>query len=335
MASGDEDGSLRSVSRALLGNTFVAGLKFAAASLTGSSAMVSEGFHSVGYVINQLALFIGIKRGTKRSDRRFPFGRGKERYAWNMIAVMVVGFLGGITALHGFHAIHSGHLPDYLENTKIFWVVQAVLGASLLIEGYTLWVAKRVVWQQKGEETLFDYIRESSDPTGYAVLFEDSIAVFGILIAAAGIWLAVITGNPIYDGISAMIIAAMMLGMAIFLLFINMTLITGRSDPELEKEIEKFIMSHPSVERVHRISTEMRGANIISADVWLELKEEAVFHHISNGSDKSRLTTTRVIVEATYAHVTALVDDIRRSICAKFPEVEFLCIEPEFPKRSV
>ena len=151
MASGDGGGSLRSVSRALIGNTVVAGLKFTAASLTGSSAMFSEALHSTGDTTNQIALFVGIKRGTKRADRAFPFGRGKERYAWNVVAIMIVGFLGGITALHGFHAIHSGHLPDYLENTKTFWIVKAVLAASLLIEGYTLFFSKKVLLKQKLE----------------------------------------------------------------------------------------------------------------------------------------------------------------------------------------
>lgn len=343
MAGDGGDDSLVSVTRALLGNSVVATLKFTGAFLTGSSAMFSEAFHSVGDVTNQAALLVGIKRGIKRADPRFPFGRGKERYAWNLIAVMIVGFLGGITAKHAFESIIDGHVPDYLENANAlfsvgavsvtsFWVVQAILSTSLLIEGYTLWVAKKVVWKQKGEKSLWEYIRESSDPTAYAVLFEDSVAVLGVLIAVAGIWFTTTTGNPLFDGIAAMCIAALILTMAIFLLFANIPLITGRSDPELHAEIEKLILSHPSVERVHRISTEIRGADSVSANVWVEFKEEAIYHDISNGSGKAGLLTPRAIVEMGYSHVTELIDSLRHYIMKEFPEVTFLCIEPEFPK---
>jgi zinc transporter 9 len=344
MGAKDGESSLLSVTWAIFGNSAVAALKFSAASLTGSSAMFSEAFHSVGDVLNQLVLFVGIKRGTKRSDRRFPFGRGKERYGWNLVAIMIVGFLGGITAFHGFQSIVHGHIPDYLEEDKVilsvgavslslFWIVQLVLGASLVIEGYTLWVAKKVVWKQKGKKSLWEYVQESSDPTGYSVLFEDSVAVLGVSIAAAGIWLTVGTGNPVFDGIAAMCISALMLGSTLFLGRILMALISGRSSAKLEGEMEQFIKSHPSVEQVHRISTEIRGAGIISADVWVEFKEEAIFHHIS--TDESRTSTLRTphtIVEATYAHVTGLLDTLRQAMKERFPELEFLCVEPEFPR---
>jgi len=142
-SEGDDKGSLRSVTRALCGNSIVATLKFFAAFLTGSSAMLSEALHSLGDVANQIALFVGIERGIKRANQRFPFGRGKERYAWNLVAIMIVVFLGGITALQGFHAIVEGHIPDYLEKGKVvisfggvnissFWIVQGVLGAHCL-----------------------------------------------------------------------------------------------------------------------------------------------------------------------------------------------------------
>ena len=178
-------------------------------------------------------------------------------------------------------------------------------------------------------------MHQSSDPTGYAVLFEDIVAVFGIFIAAAGIWLTASTGNAIFDGIAAMCVAALMFGTAIFLGRIIMVLIAGRSSAELEGEIAQFIQGHPSVERVHRISTEIRGAGVISADVWVEFKEEAIFHHISNGFQKSPLDTPRAVVEATYGHVTGLVDTLKKAMKEKFPELEFICVEPEFPRSVV
>ena len=205
-------------------------------------------------------------------------------------------------------------------------------GSSLLVEGYTLWVAKKVVWKQKGEESLWEYIGESSDPTGYAVLFEDSVAVVGVTVAAAGIWLTVTTGNPVFDGVAAIIIAIMMLAMATFLLFINITLITGRSDQDLEKAMKEFILDNPNVERVHRISTEMRGAEIVSANVWVELNEWAIYRHVSNGSGESIPMNSREIVEMSYARITEIVDSLRRSIMQQFPEIQFICIEPEFPR---
>lgn len=348
MSEDSSRSSKRSVIWALCGNSSVMCLKFVAAGLTGSSAMLAEGLHSAGDVINQIALYLGIKQGSKKPDQNFPFGYGRARYLWNCVAALLVALLAGITLYKGISTIFYGHVPDYISSDKTIlslsvlnfelsitpvMIALLILAASLLVEGYTLLIAKRVVWRQKGSCSFIKYIRETSDPTGIAVFLEDLVAELGVSIAIAGILVTMFTRSPLFDGIAALVIALMMFGVAILMIYLNGILLIGKSDSEIEVKIKDLIGKHPIVERVHRVHTQIFGSNIIFAVIWVEFREEVIYEHVANGASK-KLTdkSPRQIVDVTYNHIAKLTDELRRYIKEYLPNVLFICIEAETPR---
>lgn len=351
--SSDEDSSKKSVVWALSGNSAVMLLKFIAFALTVSSAMLAEALHSLGDVVNQIALLLGITHGSKKPDRRHPYGYGRARFLWNCFAAAVVAFLAGVTLYKGIGTVFHGHVPDYILSSESIFALTfagfklsitplvitfAILGASLVIEGKTLLVAKAAVWKQKGNSSLIKYIRETSDPTGVAVFLEDFVAELGVATAVIGIVATkYFSGNPVFDGIAAVAIAAMMFCTALLLLYLNGVLLLGRSHFEIEEKIQTWVMELPSVERIHRLHTEIRGPHVVSIALWVELKEEAIYEHVSNGALLGLIgKNPREIVDETYNRTARLTDEVRNHIKAHLEDQDFecfVCVEAEAPRK--
>ena len=244
---------------ALLGNTLVAITKFIAAVLTGSSAMLSEGIHSVVDTGNQLLLLLGLHRAKKPADEQFPFGHGKEVYFWSFIVALLIFAVGaGVSLYEGIqHLLH----PVPIENPYINYIV---LGLAILFEGAALRYALTEFSRAKGKWGYLEAVQKGKDPTMFVVLFEDSAAIIGLLVAFSGVFLSHMTGNLLFDGLASVIIGLILGGTAIWLAFETKGLLIGESaNQKVVAVIRSIVSGYPQVEHVNEILTMHMGPNYI------------------------------------------------------------------------
>ena len=205
----------RAVQAAMLGNLGVAGAKLSAWATTGSAALLAEAIHSLADLGNQILLAYGLQQSLRAADDTRPYGYGLEQYVWTMVSGVSMFILGaGATVSHGFHALYH---PEPLASVP---VALGVLGAAGLLEGYTLSVAWAEVKAEAAKlgMSAADYLRHGPDPLNPAVLLEDSVAVVGVGVAAAGIGLTALTGNPAFDAAGSIAVGGMLGCVAVFII---------------------------------------------------------------------------------------------------------------------
>jgi zinc transporter 9 len=241
---------------ALIGNGILTFVKLGAFVVSGSGSMFSEAVHSFADTINQALLFVGIRRSERPADALFHYGYGADRYLYSLLSAVGIFVLGcGVTVYHGIHDLI--HPPEVGTS----WVPLVVLGVSLVVEGIVLAFAARVVWAKKGEQSLWEYLRNTTDPTVAAVLLEDAVACIGVLVALVGIGLAQVTGDPTFDAIAAIMIGLLLGAVAVLLGIRNRALLLGPAiPPALQAEVEAFLRSQPTVQRLRRARSKIVGA---------------------------------------------------------------------------
>ncbi len=229
---------------AIAANVLIAITKFIAAGFTGSSAMLSEGIHSVIDTGNDLLLLLGMKKADRKPDKQHPFGYGKEVYFWSFVVSILLFSLGGGFAI--YEGIISILNPEPIQDPV--WSY-SVLGASILFEGTSLTIATKKFYQtNKRKGNIVGSIIRSKDPTNFAVILEDSAAVTGLLIALAGVFLSLKLDNPYFDGIASLLIGLLLLSMATFLARETKGLLLGESArPEILNMIENVLKNNKNV----------------------------------------------------------------------------------------
>jgi len=286
---------------ALAGNAAIAGTKFAAAAYTGSSAMLSEAVHSLVDTGNQLLLLHGLRRAARPPTPQHPFGHGLELYFWTfVVAVLIFGAGAGVSVLEGIERIRA---PHPVENV---WVNYAVLGASLLFEGAVWIVALREFRAEKGSRPWLEAVRASKDPTVFTVLFEDTAALIGLLVALVSLVLANALSWPMLDGIASVLIGAILAATAAFLAYECLGLLTGESaDPEVRASVRRIATAEPSVERLNEALTMHFGPRDILVALSLDFQDarsaaevEAAVTRIERAIKSVHPEVRRVFVEA-------------------------------------
>jgi cation diffusion facilitator family transporter len=218
---------------ALAGNLMVALAKFAAAAMTGSAAMTSEAVHSLIDTLNEVLLLYGIARSKRPADRTHPMGYGRELYFWSFVVALLIFALGaGVAFYEGFNHIA---VPQPIERPGVIF---AVLAASLAFEGTSWWISIRAFGAAKRNLGWWEAFRRSKDPPAFIVVFEDSAALLGIAVVAAGTTAALLTGDARWDGAASLVIAAILAGVAVLLAQESKELLIGeRADPALSDAI--------------------------------------------------------------------------------------------------
>lgn len=262
-------GNRKVVVAALLGNAAVAATKFGAAVFTGSSAMLSEGVHSLVDTSNQLLMLYGMRRASRPPDPCHPFGHGRELYFWSFIVALMVFALGaGVSFYEGVR--HLRH-PSEMESA---WANYAVIGASLVFEGASWWISYRSFGAEKGRRGWFAAFRESKDPTTFTVLFEDSAAMLGLLVAFAGVALSQATGDPRYDGYASIGIAVILAIAAALLARETKQLLLGESaQAVVYTDILRIAAEDPDVRHANGVVTEQLGPHTIVAALSAEFDD--------------------------------------------------------------
>lgn len=293
-------GSKLVVVAALCGNLAIAITKFIAAGITGSSAMVSEGVHSTVDTTNQMLLLYGMKRAAKPPSQSHPFGYGRELYFWAFIVALLVFALGaGISIYEGIS--HIRH-PAPITNPVVNYVV---LGISLLFEGGTWWVALREFRRQKGEMGYFEAFRRSKDPTTFTVLFEDTAAMLGLLIALAGIGASQVLGMPVLDGAASIAIGVVLAISSLLLARETKGLLLGESaHPRVRDAILDIAARDPAVRRANGVFTVQMGPASVVAVLSAEFEDalttpeiEACIGRIEEAVEQAHPSVTALFVK--------------------------------------
>jgi cation diffusion facilitator family transporter len=254
-------GTLKAVWAALAGNLLVAGAKFVAAAVTGSAAMLSEAVHSLVDTINELLLLYGMARSARPADPEHPLGYARELYFWSFVVALLIFALGaGVSAYQGIHRLLD---PQAIKNPVVIYIV---LAASLLFEGGSWIVGARAFRQTKRKLGWWDAFRQSKDPPAFIVVFEDSAAVLGLLVAAGGTTAAILTGDSRWDGAASCLIAAILAGVALLLGQESKALLIGeRADPALSDAIFRMAAGIAGVCKANSIATVQLAPNNIVA----------------------------------------------------------------------
>jgi cation diffusion facilitator family transporter len=260
---------------ALTANGIISVLKFVAAALSGSTAMLAEGFHSVADTGNQLFLLRGSAASRLRPSVRFPFGRGKEAYFWAFMVAVFLFVGGGVVAFtEGLDRLRH---PHEAEGGLTFNLI--VLGVAAFFEIVIAFrPALKEFNRRRGTRRVWRTIREAKDPTLLVVLFEDSVAVLGITVATAGLLLTEFTGDPHWDGIASMVIGVMLAATAWLLAIETKGLLVGESaSRQVRSSIRAAALSVPEVETVERLLTMHLGPDeiLVNMDVAVEAGKTA------------------------------------------------------------
>jgi cation diffusion facilitator family transporter len=293
--------STKVIIAALIGNTAISITKFFAAFMTGSSAMLSEGVHSLVDTGNQVLLLHGMKQAKKPADEEFPFGHGKEIYFWSFVVAILIFAVGsGVSIYEGIrHVIH----PSQIENPMVNYVV---LGLAMVFEGGAWFFAFKEFGKVKGKRGYIEAVQRGKDPSMFVVLFEDSAALLGLLIALLGIWLAQVTGNPVFDGVASILIGVILGGTAIWLAIETKGLLIGEgANKEIIASIRLLAESFAEVDKVNELLTMHMGPEFILVNISIRFKRgqltreiEAVIQDIDSVIKAKHGFVKRIFVEA-------------------------------------
>ena len=257
---------------ALGANAAIAVLKLIAGLITGSAAMLAEAAHSIADTFTEVFLLTALRRSSRPADRTHPFGYGKERYFWSLIAAVSIFVSGAVFAFYeGFRTIFGE--PEEQTSPLIGYIV---LGLAFVLEGIS-WV--RAVKQVRGEaadvdRSLSRYLKLIDDPTVKTVFFEDSAALVGILLAFGGLALHDATGSAFWDGLASVLIGVLLAGVAYLLGRTNLGLLIGRqADPALVRGARELLRSAPEVEVVVDLLTMVTGTDQVLLCARLDFAE--------------------------------------------------------------
>ena len=254
---------------ALFGNLAIALVKFVAAYITNSSAMLSEAIHSVVDTLNEVLLLYGMKKSQQPANSRHPFGYGRELYFWAFIVALLVFALGAIVSI--YQGIHHIYHPEAMSNPMINYIV---LGIAILCEGTSWFVALKAFRKIKGKQSYFEAFRRSKDPTTFTMLFEDTAALIGLFIALIGIYLSHALNMPMLDGLASVLIGVVLAISAILLARETKGLLMGETaDPQLRHNVLNVAELDPAVHSANGVLTEQMGAHQVIASLSLEFKD--------------------------------------------------------------
>jgi cation diffusion facilitator family transporter len=284
---------------AIAGNLAIAITKLTAAFFSGSSAMLSEGIHSLVDTGNGALLLVGLRQSRKPADDVHPFGHGKELYFWPLVvAIMIFALGGGMSVYEGITHLSHAQLSDPTWN-------YVVLGIAFIFESVSSYFAFKAFRQELKGMGVLRTIRASKDPNTFTVLFEDTAALLGLLVAFLGIFFAHLFNNPHLDGLASIIIGLILAGVAVFLAWETKGLLIGEGvDPETLASIRAIVGADPAVEEVRKSLTMHFGP----ADVLLTLD-------------------VRFKPDVSAEEATTAVNRLEEQIRAQFPQIKHIFIE--------
>ena len=300
-----EPASKKVVYAALAGNVAIAITKFAAAAYTGSSAMLSEGIHSLVDSANELLLLYGLKRAAKPADATHPFGYGRELYFWSFIVALLVFALGALASI--YEGVHHLKAPEIVRNPLINY---AVLSASMLFEGGSSWVAFKEFRAQKGDMGYVEAFKRSKDAITITVLLENVAALIGLTIALIGLVLAQWLKMPELDGVASIAIGLTLAVTAVVLARETKALLIGETArSHVGAAICRIAGEDVAIRTANGVLTVQMGPDHVVAALSAEFEDD--------------LTTVQI--ESSIRRIETRIRDTH-------PEVTALFVKPQTPE---
>lgn len=296
---------------AIVGNLSIAVIKFVATGITGSSAMLSEGIHSLVDTGNGGLMLLGLKEARQPADQLHPFGYGKALYFWTLVvSVSIFGIGGGVSLYEGItHIIHV--TPEILNTSPVTNYI--VLALATVIEGASSLVAFKQFNLARGKQGIWQYVTTTKDPSTYTIVFEDSAALLGLVFAFVGVFLGHLLKNPYLDGVASVVIGLLLMGVAFILAFQTKGLLLGEgADASMLADIRKRVESDPAVERSAEILTMYIGPDALLVNLAIMFK-------------------TTVTPEQMHQAIHRIEDDIK----GEYPEITRVYIETEWAPGKV
>ena len=254
---------------ALFGNLAIAGTKCGAATYTGSSAMLSEAIHSLVDSGNQWLLLHGLRRSRQPADETHPFGYGMELYFWAFVVAILVFAVGAGVSL--YEGIDKIRFPHEMSDSHINYIV---LGAAMVIEAGPCWLALKAFLKEKGDRGFVEAVRRSKDPTIFTVLFEDSAAMLGLIVAMIGISLAEELQIPELDGAASIMIAIILAATAVVLAMESKGLLIGEAaHPEIRTAIRSMLTKDDRIAVTNEILTMHLGPQDILLNLSVDFRD--------------------------------------------------------------
>jgi cation diffusion facilitator family transporter len=286
---------------AFIANVAIAATKLVAAGFTGSSAMASEGIHSLVDSSNEVLLLLGLKRSQKPPDERRPFGYGKELYFWAFVVSLLFFALGGGVSI--YEGIHHLEHPEPIKDPA--WNY-AVLGIAFVFDGISFITALREFNRQRGATPFWKAVKQSKDPSTFVVLFEDSADVIGIGIAFGGILLSSVLHNPYIDAVASILIGLLLTLVAVLLVRESRSLLMGETVARDElAEVRALLEKHPVV-------------SVVSSERSMYLGPEEVI----------LILRIRFEPELIDRELPTVINDLRDQVRKRYPHYRHLFIEP-------
>ncbi len=289
--------SKKAVLAALFANLGIAVFKLVAALLSGSSSMLAEGYHSVSDTFNQILLLYGLKKSRKAPDEDHRFGHGKEQFFWSfMVAIILFGIAGTLSIREGYHKYLN---PEPIHRIGLTYLALAM---GFIFETYAL----RIVWRSIKEEmraeqhkNIIEAVKHSKDPVTLTVLFEDSLAIAGLLIAAVAITLTHFTGILIIDAIASIVIGALLMIFAVFLAFETKKLLVGEAvTPLKRKKILKAVQSFSEVKKIISLKTMHLSSEEVLVTLELNYRDDLVVDELEELNDRIEKKIKEIIPDA-------------------------------------
>ena len=285
---------------AIAANTAIAIAKFIAGGVTGSSAMLSEGIHSVVDTGNGLLLLLGIRRSKMAPDDTHPFGHGKELYFWSLIVAILIFSIGG--GMSFYKGIAHMQAPTPLTDPTWSYVV---LGLAAVFESIALYLALKTFNATRGDKPFWAALRASKDPGNFAIIFEDTAALLGLIVAALGVYAGHALNNPYLDGVASLLIGVILALTAAFLAYESKGLLIGEgADPDVLRRIRALVQADAAILNAKQPLSMHFGPN----DVFLAL--DVNFHP-----------------GLSAAEVEEAVDRIEKNIRQQHPDIQRIFIE--------
>ena len=323
-----------SVISAICGNFFIALLKLAGFFISGSASMFSEAMHSIADTANQGLLLVGLKRSVKKSDDKFEYGYGRERFIWALISACGIFFVGaGITVYHGVIRLFSE------EHFEINPAVLIILIISFFVESLTLYIAVHELKKSHPEKNLRKAFKRG-DPTTIAVIYEDTVGVIGVLIAFVSILLANFTGKIYFDAFGSILVGLMLGGMAIILINKNRRMLIGRSIPhDFEDIFYKIMYADPIIEKVLDVKSSTLDINVYRIKCEVEINGSALMREMFEQGDLKKeygvikddydeyVKLCLNLIDRTPRIIGKKIDELESRIKAELPSVKHIDIE--------
>jgi len=297
------EGSKLTIFASIAANLIIAIMKFIASVFTGSSAMLSEGIHSVIDTANGLLLLFGIKQSKKAPDKLHPFGHGKEIYFWSFIvSILVFSMGGGVAIYEGIHKLL--HPTGEMDHSNVIWNYGVLIGA-VVFEGASLWIALKEF--RKVHPTGFkSALEESKDAASVAIIIENGAAVVGLAIALIGVTLAFVLDDPLYDALASVLIGILLVYVAYFMAKETKHLLIGEtaSDKDL-KMINDVLDDYKEIEFFGNIRTMHLGPDEVMSGMEVNFKDnipvgelEKIVKEIKGRIRKNNPKFTHIYVES-------------------------------------